>query len=377
MSMAVETETAIPEPDRVPACPHPRETTALFGHERAEGTLLEAHRSGRLHHAWLLTGPQGVGKATLAYRFARFLLANPGAEDAAGAGDLSVPPESPVFRQVASQAHPDLLVLRRPWQAQRKRHAGVITVDETRRLRAFLGQTAAAGAWRVVIVDAADDLNISAVNALLKSLEEPPPACVILLVSAVPGRLPVTVRSRCRRLPVAPLPETAARRAVDQALAAGGAGAPAGEAALSDCLALSQGSPGAALRLLADDGADLYRTLLSLVAQLPRLDHAKVHELADSLAAAGADSRYELFHMLLGDLIRRLVGHAAGAGRALDDEKAIAERLRIERNLARWAGLWETLQQAKAQADALNLDRKALVLDIFFRLERAARGEPD
>lgn len=373
---ALSPETEIPEADRVAGFLHPRETAGFFGHGKAERQLRDAWASGRLPHAWLLTGAPGVGKATLAYRFARFLLANPHPGAAEAGHDLSVPPASTVFRQVAGLAHPDLLVLRRPWQAQRKRHATAITVDEARRLRAFLGQTAASGGWRVVIVDSADDLNIAAVNALLKSLEEPPEACVFLLVSAAPGRLPVTIRSRCRTLRLAPLADDAMREALAPALEAGDTAMPTADA-LEDVLSLAQGSPGAALRLIANDGADLYRRLLRLLDQLPGPDYAAVHELADVLGAAGAEERHELFHMMLGGLIARLVAHGVSGEGAVGEETGLAARLVTSANLAQWASLWETLQRAKAEADALNLDRKILVLEMFFRLEKAARGEAD
>lgn len=369
-------EPEIPEIDRVDGFPHPRETAVLFGHADAEADLRDAWQARRLHHAWLLTGSEGIGKATLAYRFARFLLAHPVPAADGAPQSLETPATSPVFRQVASQAHPDLLVLRRPWQRNNKRHAQAITVDEARRLRGFLGQTAAAGGWRVVIVDSADDLNIAAANALLKSLEEPPPHCLFLLVATTPGRLPVTIRSRCRRLQMKPLCEDGLRNACNAALAASGQPAPKADE-LEQVLSLAQGSPGTALRLIAGDGAALYRQLAQLMAQLPRLNYGAVHALADSLAPASAGERYELFHAMLGGMVARLVSQAVSGSGALAGEVEIAQRLVAGPALARWVGLWETLQREKAEADALNLDRKTLLLETFFRLERIARGDSD
>ncbi len=364
-------ETVIPEIDRVAGFAHPRESVRFFGNSAAETELLDAARSGRIHHAWLLTGAQGIGKATLAYRFARFLLAKPSPGDAERAGDLALPADNSVFRQVAHQAHPNLLVLRRPWQTQRKRHASAITVDEVRRLRPFLGQTAAAGTWRIVIVDSADDLNINAVNALLKSLEEPPAACVFLLVSAMPGRLPVTVRSRCRTLRLQPLAADDLQNAVAEA---GAGGASDGSEDISQCLKLAQGSPGSALRFLAGGGGELYRQITGFMEQMPDCDHGKLHGLADTLAAPGANDRYELFFTLLEGLVARLVRQAAMGAGALGEEVRLSAQLISAGSLAQWAGLWETLQRAKAEADALNLDRKALVLSTFFQIEEAARN---
>ena len=158
---------ALAEPDRLEGFSAPREVDRLFGHEAALAEFADALGSGRMHHAWLIVGPEGVGKATLAYHFARMVLAEAGERQ-------SIDREHPVFRKVAALSHPNLLVIRRAWNEKSKRYAQMIGVDEVRRLRAFLGTTAGEGSWRVVIVDRADELNQNAANALLKALEEPP-----------------------------------------------------------------------------------------------------------------------------------------------------------------------------------------------------------
>src|SRR5512146_1469949 len=187
--------------------PHPREVFELVGHETAEAAFEASRARGRLHHAWLLTGPEGVGKATFAYRAARRLL---GAPPDVARGVLGADPEHPVSRQVAARSHPDLMVVERLGEDGKPRK--VIPVDEVRRLSEFFSKSPANAPHRVAIVDAADDLNINAANALLKTLEEPPVRGVLLMASHAPGRLIATIRSRCRRLAFAPLPleETAA-----------------------------------------------------------------------------------------------------------------------------------------------------------------------
>src|ERR1700737_2550694 len=185
---------------------HPRQTAALFGHREAETALLNAYRSGRIPHAWLIGGAQGIGKATLAYRMARFVLAhgNPNAPQVQRAETLGVDPSDPVARHVAAGAHGGLLTLERTANDKGVMRT-VITVDETRETISFFGSTAAAEGWRVCIVDTVDELNPNAANALLKILEEPPRQSLFLLVSHAPGRVLPTILSRCRRLTLRPL----------------------------------------------------------------------------------------------------------------------------------------------------------------------------
>ncbi len=365
-------QTDLPEPDRLDGFAHPRMAPAFIGNARAEQALLTAYKSGRLPHAWLLAGGEGIGKATLAYRFARFLLSRVEDGDEAQLENLSLLPGNRVSAQVAALAHPNLLVLRRPWLPERKRLATAITIAEARRLRRFFGHTAGAGRWRVVIIDRAEELNAAAANALLKNLEEPPPDCVFLLVCGAPGRLPVTIRSRCRTLRLSPLDAGELEKAVPAAFVAAGREPPAGDL-LRASIPLAEGSVGRALRLLESGGSDLYARLIGLMTQLPELDYEGVHALADEISAAGANEAYQLFFGLAGEALARISGHAATGEGALGVEVELAGRLRTGHALAQWASLWETIQRAKAEADALNLDRKNLVLATFFRLEETAR----
>ncbi|MCE9523898.1 MAG: DNA polymerase III subunit delta', partial [Alphaproteobacteria bacterium] len=228
----------VPESDRIGALPHPRERLELFGHSGAAQSLASAARSGRLHHAWIIAGPKGVGKATLAWRFARALLAH-GAEKCPD--DLGVDATHPMHRLVASLAHPDLMLLRRPWDTERKRARTVITVDEVRRLPAFFSQYASYDGPRIAIVDAADDMNTQAQNALLKILEEPPARALLLLVAHAPGGLLPTTRSRCRMLHLRALDAEPMRQAVAHL-------APDLDETQRDLLsALAEGAPGRAL----------------------------------------------------------------------------------------------------------------------------------
>ena len=229
----------IPEPDRVPGAPHPRMTRRIIGQDHAIAEFIEAERSGRFHHAWLLTGPRGVGKATLAWAIARWLLSG------AASDDLSVPEGDPAARRLAALSEPALQLIRRPWDDKASRLRAEITVDEIRRLLSFFHMSATDGGRRIAIVDAADEMNTAAANALLKVLEEPPRDGLILMVAHQPARLLPTIRSRCRTLRLNPLTPDQMTEALS------GLGISEDAEALA---ALSGGSVGEALRLSGQDG---------------------------------------------------------------------------------------------------------------------------
>lgn len=370
----------IPEADRLAAFPHPREVPDLYGQKAAEDALFEAFMSGRMHHAWLLAGPKGVGKATLAYRLARFVLkyGTPDRARALGAEGIEVPAADPVFRQVASLGHPDLAVLRRPYDEKTKRIKTVIPVEEVRRATGMFSKSAGAGGWRVCLVDAADDMNVNAANALLKILEEPPAQGLFIVVSHQPGRLLPTIRSRCRKLAVAPLDQDD----IVRVLAANAAVPNADEAAA--IAQLAEGSAGRALEIAAGGGLDLYREMVGLIAPLPRLDVAALHALADKAGRRGADQVYATLMEMLQDWLVRLVRRGAGpassaetgAAEIVEGEGAAMGRLAGAASLDRWVEVWEKIGQSAVRAEALNMDRKLVILNAFSMLESAAAGAP-
>jgi DNA polymerase III subunit delta' len=365
MSAAAERQRgATPEPDRLEGFSAPREVEAVFGHDAANAEFEEALRSGRMHHAWLLVGPEGIGKATLAYRFARTMLTHGGQR-----GDADA-----VFRKVAVLSHPNLLVLHRAYNEKTKRYGQWIGVDEVRRLRAFLGNTAGESGWRVVIVDRADELNTNAANALLKALEEPPPRTLFLLISAAEGRLPVTIRSRTRTLRVSVLDEDSLEKAVRAALARDDIEADA--KMLQTALALSQGSVRRALELISGEGIELYGEIVDTFAALPELDGARLHGSIEGLSSASDSNRLELYLSLLLGVIERLIRFTATGEGATAGERALAERFLSRANLAYWAETWEAISFEKAAAFTLNLDKGLLVLDVWFRLQGLAREHP-
>ena len=364
-----DAEDAAPEADRLEGFPHPRETETLIGQSAAEATLAEALAGGRMHHAWLLTGPEGVGKATLAYRFARTALSSPGER---GEG-LSIPRDSVVARQVRALSHPGLMLIRRAYNRETKKHTQGIPVDEVRRIKDFLQHSASTGAYRVVIIDRAEEMAAAAANAVLKSLEEPPARTVFLLVSSEPGRLLPTIHSRCRRLDVLPLGEAELKAAVVWALAAAGAEAvKASDLAL--VTALAEGSVRRALLLLTGGAAEMHGKIVAMLTRLPRLDVEAVHRLSDGLTGAANEPEFLMFFSLLQGVIARCLRRAATGAAMLPSEAAFGARLAEAgpAGLAAWAEAWEAVAREKGEALALNLDRKALVIGVWERLRQAA-----
>jgi len=339
-----------------PVIPAPRANPEFVGHPLAELALLRAWQSNRLHHAWLVTGPRGIGKATLAFRFARHVLAG---EDrglfADATGTLDVPRTAPVFRQVASGGHPDLLTIERTYDEKNKRMRTLIVVDHVREINWFLHLKAALGGWRVVIIDGAEDMNPSAANALLKILEEPPPRALVLMVSHSPGELPPTVRSRCRRLALAPLDVRAMRELVAHYCP------DLPEADRDLLIRLAEGSIGRAIEIAAAGGLDLYRSIAGQLLQLPKLDVAALHALGDRLSHRDAPELFRLATELLEAWIGRLIRVAAtgqGTADVIDGEGRQFAELARRRSLDQWLELWEKLNRLFARAESANLDRK-------------------
>jgi DNA polymerase-3 subunit delta' len=335
------------------ALPHPRETLQWFGHDEAEQALLEAYRGGRMPHAWLIGGPPGIGKATLAYRMARFVLAHPDASapQVQSARSLALPSDHRAVRLVAAQGHPDLLVLeRRPGESGALRT--VIAVEDVRRLVPFLGSTAGEAGWRVVVVDSADELNAAGANALLKLLEEPPRRCLFLIVSHAPGRLLATIRSRCRRLLLRPLTPADIGRAVGAAL-----GRNPDDAAVQKAASASDGSVAHAIALFGGPLLAVRERVIALLELLPATDARAMHALGESLERADRLVLATFVDAVRDWLSARLTGELQEGGR-----------------LVRLAQAWDDVNRTARDVEMFNLERKPLVFKVFGWLAAAARG---
>jgi len=338
----------------------PRANPDLFGHEAAERCLAEACCGGRLHHAWLISGIPGIGKATLAYRFARFVLAggvdgrdNTGTGATGGA--LALAPDHPVFKRVRSGGHADLLTIERQFDDKRNRLKVDIAVDDVRLIPQFLHQTTAGGGWRVVVVDGVERMNSAGLNAILKILEEPPDRTLLLLVTTAAGALLPTLRSRCRKLRLEPLADPV----VDTLLARYRPGLGDEERHLLTTLA--EGSIGQALDRADAGGVALYKRLETLLAPLPQLDWRATHALIDEMVAGADEGRFEATR----DLIRNWLARRIRQGVAENEPAA-----RMERRLAGW----DRITQHFARVDAIALDRRQTLLTVFATLAGVEAG---
>jgi DNA polymerase-3 subunit delta' len=358
----------------------PQQNHFLVGAEAAEEDIMKAVAAGRVHHAWLISGMKGTGKATLAYRFARWLLAGatPQKAEEEGAslfGDalpalpaakagLAVDETSVVASQVAAGSHPDLLVISQYGDEEKVKEE--ITVDEVRKIAHFLSLTPSQSRWRVVIVDDADSMNRNAANALLKLLEEPPPDAILLLVSHAPGKLLPTIRSRCRTLKLRPLAPPAMQQVLERFLP----GLP--QADMDFVIALAGGSPGMAMQLAEPGVRELYNQLITLLPQLPGFSVQECLALAQTVGGRGQIEAWRMFGYLLQHLVAGIVeGLMTGeyGTEAIPGENNAKKAMAGKASLDKWLDLWEKMGQIFVDVHRVNMDRRhsALCLLESFR----------
>jgi DNA polymerase-3 subunit delta' len=365
--MAKEVDDAAPP---APVDLTPRTNPDLLGHEAAEKALLADFNAGRLPHAIILAGLPGIGKATLAYRLARFLLS----QEEQGAGlfgepekpaSLYIKPDHPVARRVSSGGHADLVVVEREFDEKKGRLKQDISAESVRKITPFLRKTAAEGGWRIVIVDSAEYLNRTSQNALLKILEEPPAKTVLILTTTQPGAFLPTIRSRCRMVQLNPLSDAAVNVLLDKY----SPGLPADEKAA--LCRLSEGSIGRALQFHQDKGVALYKELLTAVSALPKLDLAKAHDLADKLSRS--EQQYDTARDILTGWCQRLA-RAQARGTALSDvlpgDAAIFQKISAQYPERHFLQTWEKMSQLFQQVESFTLDKRQALLGSFLMLQK-------
>lgn len=341
-----------PEADRRDGAPHPRHTGRVVGHDRAWAEV-ETALAGQMPHAWLLTGPEGIGKSTFAWAFARRLL---GADEAINA-------------RIAALSEPRLALVRRGWDERAKRLKTQITVDEVRKLQGFLAMSVTDGGRRVIVIDPADEMNPNAANAVLKLLEEPPAGAVFLVISHNPSALLPTIRSRCRALRLDPLGPA------DLADALAGIGLTISDRAEA-VAALSAGSVGRAVGLIEQDGLKLYDRLVTLLGTCPNLDRPAALGLAAEVTGRGSEEKRNLLFALIEIALARLARTGAGAPSAVPvsmDETATFARLAPNPAAGRaWADLSQTASERVRHGLGVNLDPQGLILDILLKVNETA-----
>ena len=376
------TENNLTLSDQITGYPHPKVTKTLFGHDFSEQEFINCYKSGKLHHGWLITGAKGIGKATLAWRIAKFLLTQPidsiqtnGFLDISDGNkpiELDEHLKNAITARIMAESEPRLAVLRKSFDEKRKTFRSNIQVDEVRQLNNFFSLSVSDGGGRVAIIDCVDDLNINAANALLKTLEEPPKNTVFLLISHNPQSLLPTIKSRCRELRLSNLTESnliSALRQINLTIP---------ENDIEIYSLLGSGSVGNSIRLLEHDGAGLYRTILSFLNQLPNLNGFEIEKFVGTFTGTKNRSRLELFIELLNIVIARIsksgiTGHSS-AEKILKDEREIFEKLCPNpTNAKKWAELAQTQSENLKHGLAVNLDPGSLILDTFFRIEDCAK----
>lgn len=363
MSARRKADEAVAESDRFGDTPHPRQTYQLLGHAAAEAELLDAYRSGHMPQSLILGGPEGIGKATLAWRIARFLLANPDPASASvrTAHDLSVGPEHPVSHRVEALSHSDIYLLRREWNANTNRHFTEISVNDIRRMLDRFHQASAAGGWRIAIVDCAEDLNRNSANAMLKLIEEPPPRSLFLFIANRPARVLPTIRSRSRMLHLSALgPDdiVAAVRALGEPWSE------FDEAELRAAAQRAHGSVKSALRYL-DGAIGALESIESLLGTLPAIDWRAAHTLADSVQSRQKTEDFEAIVTAVFDWI------------AQRTETLATHNPPDLATLARLAELWEKIAASARRTETYNLDRRPFLLTTLKDLAGAASLAPE
>lgn len=344
-----------PEADCAEGCLHPRAVYDLIGHNEAEEKFLQAKLSGRLHHAWLLTGATGIGKATLAYRIIRYMLGGQSLLE----NSLNIPQSDPVAQRIEALGHGNFVLLRRPYDHKTKKIRTDIPIADVRKLSKFFENTASESeTWRVCLIDSADDLNRNSENGILKLLEEPPDKTLFLLLSSAPGRLLPTIRSRCMQLSLRPVPNTQIDDWMRQHVSAP-------DDVIDAAVKLSRGAPGKALSFVRDSDQVL-RPLSRFLSSLDRSSRDVDMSLAKSLSAASAANTRALFWDALQDILQ-----AQAVFCATGEWHSAFKPLPVAKSAQAWEQAWERVKENQRVEAAINLDKTAVMFDTLSMIRAA------
>jgi DNA polymerase-3 subunit delta' len=335
-----------PEADRADGCAHPREVYDLIGHRSAEKLFAKQFADNKLHHAWLINGPKGIGKSTLAYRMIRTVLG--GQPETPGL--LDVPAHDPKAQRIQSLGHGDFLLIRRPYDDKIKKLRSEIPIAETRKISTFFSRKPSEGGWRVCLIDSIDEMNRNATNAVLKTLEEPPEKALIILLSKAPGRLLPTIRSRCLNLPLRPVPNGDLRPWL-----AGKCNADPAD--IEAAVHLAKGAPGKALSLI-QNAETVLKPLQRFLGGFPKDNMRTIHSISDSLAAPSAVLSYELFWDALDELIGAQAVYAATG-----EWNSAYSPISLQKSTDTWIDLKTELNGMRMAQAGLNMNKKTVLLN--------------
>ena len=351
----------------------PRLMDTCLGHEHVEREIIEQFENGRMPHGLIFTGQKGIGKATMAYRLARFLLkqqsTDPNQDALFGAEetpsiqtDFNLPSDDPIFRQVASGGHPDLLTVEREYDSTKDKYKAQLAVDEVRKINPFLRMTASKDdGWRVVIVDDADTMNRNAQNAILKVLEEPPPRTCLILVCHRLGAMIPTIRSRAHTVSFKSLSiehftkllsvhENSQNTTLDQNL-----------------YDLAEGSVGKAIQYIEQDGLETLEEIITQFNDYPNWSWPKIHKLGDQMAKTGRDQAYSNFAFLLPWVFSEMIKRKA-RGQELTIpalQTNALQQLYQQSSLETLLKICENLKEHFDRIERANLDKRQGVFGAF------------
>ena len=346
----------------------PRFCRELVGQDAAVSHFLSNLAQSKLHHACLLTGPKGVGKASFAHMAARFMFHNVDPVLAAkNAQNMSVLDDERLGKQIEQGSHPDLMIVTRPWDAAKERFKQAISVDEVRKIRSFFNLSAGMGGWRICIIDAADDMTLNAANALLKILEEPPPKSLFLIVSHQSGSLLETIRSRCMKIAFQPLKYAHIQYLMHKSIEDSSDNA-ASSQSLVAISHLSRGSIGRALHIYDTNGLEVYSDMVKLLRQFPSIKADTLHEVAERMSKRNTEHLFADMGEFLQQWLHQLVRFLAKGQMPeviFEGEEAAIQTMASHRPLEAWVDVWEKVTELFDNAKRLNLDRKQTILESF------------
>ena len=350
------------ESDSLEGAPHPRLSPELIGHNKAFQIFSKSYNDGRLHHAWILSGPKGIGKATLAWKIVAELTEERSVNQSHEQSKTSLK------KKIEALSLSNLFLCRRPYDEKTNRFKKFITIDEIRKLKSFYQMSSVENEWRIAIIDCADELNKSASNALLKLLEEPPHKSILLIISNQPGRLPATLRSRCRSLHLNKLSLTE----IEKVLAVSNYNIKNENS--NDRLILSiiaDGSAGSAITAMNKNGITIFKDCLEILAGFPSFDRNQILKLAETVK--NDIEKFKFLSSILLLIIARLAVLTADVKNfvSTQEEKIVVKRLLKEQNLTdKLAKLYFNLSKLFLSCEELNLDTSNQIFNSLINIEK-------